>query len=195
MIEIAGRGNDEIAGREALLVEIQHGGLLKGANRFLGAEDRFTERMILPEILGKDLMDQILGAILVHLDFFQNHATFTNDILDRKHRIQYQVGEHFHRDRQVLVEDFNVEADTLFGGERIEIAAYRIDLPGNSFRRTIRGSLEDHMLDKMGEPVGSRFFIPGARLNPDADGNRTQMLHLLGDDGQAVRQHLSMNVA
>src|SRR5437016_7343443 len=74
VIQVPGGRDDEISGREAFLIELQNCGLLKFSNGFLGAQDRFTQRVILPEILGENLVYEVFRAVLVHFDFFQNRS-------------------------------------------------------------------------------------------------------------------------
>ena len=81
MIQISRRRNDHVVGREALAVKIKQLFLLKGADSFFRSQDRLAQRMVLPEILGKDFMHQIIRIIFIHLDLFQDHAFFASDVL------------------------------------------------------------------------------------------------------------------
>src|SRR5436309_9849805 len=151
--------------------------------------------MILPEVLGKYLVHQVVGTILVHLDFFKDYSTFTNDVLGSKDRIQHQVAEDIHGDRQVLIEDFYVEADTFFGGKGVHVAAYGIHLTRDVLRRAARGALKQHVLHKVGDAVSLSFFVARSGLNPYPNGSGTNLLHFLGEDGEAIRQHLTTNIS
>ena len=82
MLQVAGGADDQIAGRQSAVVETQHRIALESFHRIFGAEDRLAQRMIFPEILGEDFVDQVVGAVLVHFDFFQDHAAFAADVLD-----------------------------------------------------------------------------------------------------------------
>ena len=72
---------DHVAGLEALLEEADEGVLLETADGFAGAEDGLAERMALPEILHKDFVDERVGIVLVHLDFFEDDAALAGDFL------------------------------------------------------------------------------------------------------------------
>ena len=52
-------------------------------DRFPGAENRTAERMILPEPLREDLVDQIVGRVLDHLDLFDDDLLFALDVVGR----------------------------------------------------------------------------------------------------------------
>ena len=48
--------------------------------------------MILPEVLGKDLVYQVVRIIFVHLDLFENDAALANDVFVCKDRVKNEVG-------------------------------------------------------------------------------------------------------
>ena len=91
--------------------------------------------MVLPEVGREDLLHQVIGAIGLHLQLFQDDALFLFDVLVAKQRMQHQVGQHVEGARQVFVEDFGVEAHQLLAGEGVEVAADRIHRPRNVLRR------------------------------------------------------------
>ena len=95
----------------------------------------------------------------------------------------------------MLVENLDVETDALLGRKRVQIPTNRVHLPRNGFRGAVLRSFKNHVFDEMRETVDFRFFVPGAGLDPDADGNGPDVLHLLRDDGQAVRKDVPMNIA
>ena len=95
----------------------------------------------------------------------------------------------------MLVEHFNVEADAFLGGKGVHIAADGVDLAGDFFGRAVLGPFENHVLDEVGDAVPFGVFVAGTGLQPDADGGRANVLHLLGDDSQPVGQLLTTNIA
>ena len=86
VIEIASRGDDDIAGCEAVAVGFNDRGPFKALNRLFCPQDRFAQGMIFPEILGEDFVDEVVGIILIHLDFFHDHAAFAGDVSGIKDR-------------------------------------------------------------------------------------------------------------
>src|SRR5580700_197331 len=151
--------------------------------------------MIFPETLGKDFVDEVVGVVLVHLDLFEDDAAFAGDILVSEIGIQYQVAENFKRQRHVFVEYLDVEADALLRGEGVHVAADGINLAGNLLGSAVLGAFEDHVLDEVGDAVRLRRLIAGTSFEPNADGSRADVLHLLSDYGEAVGQYLATNVA
>ena len=95
----------------------------------------------------------------------------------------------------MFVEHLDVEADAFFGGEGVHVAADGIDLTGDLLGSAVLGAFEDHVLDEMRDAVRLRRLIAGTGLEPNADGSRADVLHLLGDYGEAVGQHLTTNIA
>src|SRR6266704_3264523 len=93
VLQMAGGADDQIAWSEALLVEIEYRLAFKFLNCILRSKDRLAERVIFPEILRENFVDEIIGVVLVHLDFFENHTAFAADVLNVKDRIQHQVAE------------------------------------------------------------------------------------------------------
>src|SRR5436190_1693514 len=65
MIQIAGRGNDHVAGRKSLAIEIKDRTAVKSFNCVAGAQDRSAKRMIFPEVLGENLVDEVVGIVFV----------------------------------------------------------------------------------------------------------------------------------
>ena len=106
VFEIAGRGEDHVGAREVLAVVVEQGVLLEAAYGLLGPQNRFAQGVVLPEILGKDLVHQVVGIVLVHLDLFENDAPLAENVLIVEDWVQHQVGENVERGGHVLVENF-----------------------------------------------------------------------------------------
>src|SRR5260370_19327736 len=104
--------------------------------------------MDITECLGKLLVHQLVGIVLIHLDLFQNYSPFASYVLGIENWMENQIAENLKRDGNMFVEDFDVETDAFLGGEGIHVTADRIHFPGNLFRGALFGPLEDHMLDE-----------------------------------------------
>ena len=46
----------------------------------------------------------------------------------------------------------------------------------------------------MGDAVDVGILVAGAGLDPDADRNRADVLHLFSENGETIRQHFAFNV-
>ena len=134
--------------------------------------------MVLPEILGKDFMHQIIRIVLIHLDLFQNHALFAGNVLGIESWIEDQVAQNVDGNRQMLIQDFNVEADGFFAGEGVHVAADGIHLAGNVTRRACLGPFKDHVLGEVRNAIQLRRLIARTGLHPNSNGNGTDVGHL-----------------
>src|SRR5579863_532208 len=195
VIQMAGGCDDHIPRHKALAVEVHDRFALEALDRVASAQDRAPQRMVLPEILGEDFMDQVVGAVLIHFDFFQDHAALAHNIVGGEGGIQNQVTEYVECDGQMLVEHFDAEADALFGGEGVDVAADGIHLTRNFFCRAMLGPFEDHVLDEMRNPVPVLVFVTRAGLDPNPDADGADMLHLFSDDGQPIGQRGASDIA
>jgi hypothetical protein len=140
-------------------------------------------------------VDQVVRAVRLHLDFFQDDALFLVDVLVAEERMEHQVGDHIEGQRQVLVEHLGVEADQFLGGEGVQVAAHRIDGAGDIFGGAVGGALEQHMLDEVRDAVLLGIFAAGAGADPDAHGDGAHVRHGLGDHAHAIRQRGHFDVA
>ena len=89
------------------------------------------------------------------------------------------------RERHVLVEHLDVVAGVFLGGERVELAADRIDRLRNHLRRPRRRALEQHVLDEMRDAAFGIGLVARSARQPDADRHRPHVRHRLGDEPQA----------
>ena len=142
----------------------------------------------MPEILREELVHEIFGIILRHLDFFEDDGFFARDFFFGELRREDQIGKNVECRGQMLVDDAGVEADQLLRGECVEHAADAIGFARDVFGGAAFGALEHHVLDEMGDAVQSARFAPRAVLEPDADGNRADVRHRLGNDHEAIRE-------
>src|SRR6266851_2864695 len=195
VIQISSSSNNHVSRGKALAVEVHNRRTLESPDSVASSKNRPPQRMILPEILGENFMDQVVGIVLVHLDFFQNYSAFASYVLDIENWIQHQIAEHVESNGQVFVENLDAKTDTLFCGERVDVAADRINLPCDFFRRAVLSAFEDHVLDEMRYAVPLQVFVARTSLYPNAYRDGPNVFHLLGDDAQPVRQHLTPNIS
>ena len=100
--------------------------------------------------------------------------------------MEQDVGQEVGRERQVLVEHRHVEAGVLLRGERVHLAADRVDRPGDVLGRPGLGALEDQVLDEVGDPaqVGGLVAAPG--VDPHPHGDRANVRDPLRDEPDPV---------
>ncbi len=192
--DVARGGDDEMIGREPVAESLDQMFAIEGANGFRRAQNGAAERMLGPKAARKNIVKLILGIVQVHLDFFEDDLAFFFYVFGIEFGAENEIGDDVKGDRQMLVENFGVEADLLFRGERVEHAADGIHFAGDGFGGAALGAFEDHVLDEMGEAVFFRDFAAGTITDPDADRDGTDVGHRLGDDDETVAQHVLLDV-
>ena len=147
--------------------------------------------MALPELLGKQLMHQIIGRVLDHLDLFEDHLFLALDVFVAKRWVEHEIRENVERAGQVLIEHFDVVAGTLLRRERIQLSANRIDRLRDVLGSPPSRSFEQHVLDEMRDASALVVFMPRATCQPDADTDGPHVRHRLGDKAEAVSENLA----
>ena len=155
------------------------------------AENRTAQRMPVPEALREELVHQVVGRVLDHLDLFEDHLLLALHVFRLESGMKHEIRQHVERRRQVLVEDLDVVAGVFLGSERVEVSAERVDLLGDVFRRTRGRALEEHVLDEVRDAAMLDRFVPRSSREPHAHTHRPHVVHRLGDKTDPVREDLS----
>ena len=150
--------------------------------------------MIVPEPFREDLVNQIVGRVLDHLDLFEDHLLFALDVVVSEERIADQIGEDVDGERQVLVEDLEVIAGVFLRREGVDLPADRIDLLRYFFCAPSRSALEEHVLDEVRDAGMIGGFVARSARQPDADGDRPNVWHPLGGEADTVGKHGSADI-
>ena len=192
--EVSGRGYQHVRRRVNRVVKIAHHGAVEPPHALRRAQNRLAQRVILPEIRREDLVDQVVRAILLHLDFFQDDALFLLDIFFAEHGVQHQVGQNVEGLRQVLVHHLSVEAHQFFRRKSVQIAAQCVHAARDVLGRPAGRTLEQHVLDEVRDAVVPRRFAPRAGTDPDAHRHAAHVRHNLGDYAHAVVQRAHFDI-
>jgi len=193
--DVASGSDEEMIGREPVPEASTERLAFEAADGVRSAENRAAERMIGPEAAGKDIVEKVFGIVHVHFDFFEDNLALFLNVFRIKFGAEHQIGEHVERNGEVRVEHLGVKADLFLGSEGIEHAADGIHFAGDSFGGAAIRTLENHVFEEVGDAVFREGFAAGAVADPDANGDRTDVLHGLGDDDKAVRKNVTMNIA
>ena len=142
-------------------------------------------------MLREELVHEIVGRVLDHLDLFEDHFLLAADFFLDKRRTHHDVRQQVDGERQMLVEHLDVVAGVLLRGERVELSADRIDRLRDIFGRPGVGPLEEHVLDEMRDPALGIGLVPRPTRQPHADRHRADLRHRLGDEPETVVQNLA----
>ncbi len=162
---------------------------LDPGDRLFCAENRPSQRMVLPEVLDKQFMDQIIGRVLHHLDFFEDNTSFLVDRFGIEAGIHDEIGDEIDGKFQVFVQHLDTETGTLLGGKSVEVASDGIHGPGNFFRGTAPGPLEEHVLNKMSDAILFPCLASRSAAKPDPQGHGPDVRERLRDNRQSVLQY------
>ena len=190
MLEVARRRHDQVAADIRFPEVAEQRVLREAADRLGRAENRATERVVGPVLLGEQLVDQIVGGVLDHLDLLEDHLLLAVDLVGRERRMQHQIREDVERPRQVFVHHLDVVARVFLRREGIEVAAHRVELLRDVLRGATFGALEEHVLDEVGDPALLGRLVARPARQPDAEAHRADVGHGLGDEPDAIRKRV-----
>ena len=193
MLEVAGGGNDDVLGGIGAAEMVAQPLLGQGLDAFLRAENRSAERMPFPERLREDLVHEVVGRVLDHLDLFEDDLLLAFDVDLVERRPQHDVGKDIDGDRQVLVEHLDVVARVFLGRERVELAADRIDSLRDVFGRARGRALEQHVLDEMSDAALFVGLVPRAARQPHAEADGAHVAHRFSDETNPVVECVANN--
>src|SRR4051794_37104418 len=123
VVETSRGRNDQVCRGKITGRVVSQNRLFEATHGVFGAENGLSEWMVFPKILRKDLVHEVIGIVLVHFDLFEDDAAFARDIVGIEDGVENEIAQHIERDRHVLIEHLDVEADALFGGESVHVAA------------------------------------------------------------------------
>ncbi len=188
VVDVAGDGHDHVAGRVVAAVEAVDLRARHRGDRRLGAGDRPTERGVAPCLVGEEVVDDVVGVVVVHRDLVEDHVALGLDVGLGDRRGGHHVAQHVDRGGEVLVEDPRVEDGVLLGGEGVELPAHRVERDRDLHRGPLGGALEEQVLEEVRAAVQGRGLVARPDVDPHADAGRAGAGHLLGDDPQAAGQ-------
>ena len=126
----------------------------RALDRLPGAEDVPPERLVGVEQPVVDVPDVALRRVEVDVHLLEDHALLLLDLGFVEAGREEHVGEHVERDVARLRAAADVVAGQLLPGERVELAADRIDLGRDRPRgRPLLRALEEHVLGEVGDPL------------------------------------------
>ena len=191
VLEVARGRHDEVVGGVDAAEVVAQDGLGQRLHGLARAEDRPAQRVAVPEGLREQLVHEVVGGVLDHLDLLEDHLLLALDVVGVERRVQDHVRQHVERPRHVLVEHLDVVARVLLRGERVELPADRVDLLRDVLGAPRLGSLEQHVLDEVRHAALRLRLVPGPARQPDADADRADVGHRLGEQANPVAKHLA----
>jgi hypothetical protein len=186
MIDFAGRNDDQVSGRVALIEEIEHLLTIDITDGLAITDDRAPQRVSSPEIIAEQVVNIFFRVILHHGDLLKDDPTFLLDFIKVEQGMAKEVTEEVYSHRQLVCHDLDVITAELTAGEAVQDTADRIDLLGDELGITARSPLKEHMLEKMRDPVQVVCFMTRPTPDPYPQGNRMAPGYLFSQDPDAI---------
>ena len=76
-----GDRNHHVLGSVVALVEAMNLGTRQRRNGFVGSCDRAAQRRIAPSLVGKKIVHEVIGVVVVHGDLIEDDIAFSLDVL------------------------------------------------------------------------------------------------------------------
>ena len=152
------------------------------------AENRAADRLIRPCRRGQEIEHEVVGRVFDGADFLHDDVFFSRELLGIELAVGDDVGEHVHREVDVLAQHMG-EITGLFGAcFRVEIAADVLDRLGDLARVASARALERHVLEQVRQTVLLQGLVSRSRADEDAERGRAQVRARIGDDAKSRRQ-------
>src|ERR1051325_10961604 len=89
MLQMASRADNDVARYKALRIKFAYWNRSEALDGFLRSQNRPAQSMVLPKILSKDFVDEVIRIVLIHFDFFENHTAFTFNVFWLEDRMEH----------------------------------------------------------------------------------------------------------
>ena len=109
--------------------------------------------------------------------------------------MQDEVRKKFKCRWNIFVQNFDIEADVFLASECIQVPADGVHLARKLTRVARCRSLEDHVLDEVGDAVQLQWLVARAGGDPHAHGDRADVGDALGEYEQAIGEECPADVA
>ena len=193
VLDVAGRRDNQVPGGVDPREVVAQGGAVDGAHGGGDPENRPAQGVSRPEALSEELVHEIVGSVLHHLDLFEHDLLLARHLRGVERGAQEQIGQHVDGAGQMLVEHLDVVARALLRRESVEMAPDRVDLLRDVLRRPGRRALEEHVLDEVRDARVRRALVPRSAGQPDPEADRACAGHGLGQKTQPVVELLADN--
>src|SRR5690625_5226519 len=139
----------------------------KGCHCLFKADNGPAQRVIAEHTPAERFKQGILRAVTVHLHLFEYHPLLRLHLLLRKCGVLQHIRQKIEGPFELAVERSCIVAGILIGGKGVHIAANRLHTQSYIVGRTRFGSVEEHVLQKVGDTGLLIRFITTSRLHPD----------------------------
>ena len=147
--------------------------------------------MARPDQLLEEVLNVILGLVLVHAELFEDNHALTLDVSRIEPGVGDDVEEDVETERHVLRRNPGPVGGQLFVGGRVDEPPDPLDCVGDLLRRrTALGPFEVEVLDEVRDACQPFVFQPRPGAEHENDAGRVALRHRLRDQARPSGQSL-----
>ena len=129
----------------------------------------------------------MLGRFVTdHLDLLHDHAALPLDLGTVQKGVAVHVGEDLCHASEVIRGSGRIVTGPLLGSVGIQVTPHPLDLLTDPAGSPLLGSLEEQVLEKVGDPADPCGLMPPSHRAPDPDRHGLRGGHRAGGDPEAV---------
>ena len=121
------------------------------------------------DFLGVQIVQIVLGIVFDHPDFLENDAFFLGQFFGVEQGMVKNIREKIDPLLQGLIQHFGVERGAFARGKSVQLSAHRVNFARDGLGRTSPRAFEDHVFDKVREPLFARLFVARSDIHPHTD--------------------------
>ena len=186
--EVAGRGDDEVAGPVPALMERGDVVAAHGLDGVAGAEGLAPERVLGVEALVERGEHEVVGGVLAHEDLLDDDLPLGVELVGPERRLAHDVGQQAQAGLELGHGQAQVVRRVLAARVGVHLAADGVDRHGDRAGRPLLGAFEQEVLEEVGRAGGGLGLVTRAHGEPHADADRPGLGHALGDDAHTRGQ-------
>ena len=179
MLEVARRGDDDVARAVRLAVVRRERAATHGRDHTCAPDHRPAERVAAEDGLGQEVVDEILGRVLHHRDLLEHDLALGVDVGER--RREDHVRHDVEGALEMAVRDARVDDRRLARRGRVQLAAHLVEDLRDLLGRVRARALEEEVLDEVRHARLRVGLVPRARSDPEAERDRAHVVEALGD--------------
>ena len=133
--------------------------------------------------------------VLRALPLLHDDLELARELVGVEGRVAERVGEDVEAGREVAAGEDEMVDGVVGGGERVDVAARRLDLGGDLSDAALRGALEEHVLVHVRDAGFGLLFVGGADLHPRLQRDDGREVIFAHDHMETVRQREALGAA
>lgn len=187
VIDVSRNRDHRIATAVGSGVEIGKVAFFESVQTLLRSGDRAAEGMVFPPNRFADEIFEILsGLIPNHCDFLVDDEFFRLDFFGIEDWVAIEISQDIKESLESLGRPFDLIGSVILDRKTVNGGSEALDVTRDFLGGSGRGSLKEHVLDKMGHAVLFGAFVPTPGVGPEAKSNTRHVRHRDGGETDSV---------